>query len=119
MWNKVIEKTVDVEVKTNLQPPSETREINSKCPKGYRLSVKKDKDNAYQKHCDEASNKNKDKAKSHNSSSTNQPQTQVAKKDKLGRWGDYLATKINAIKVAKKDKDKTKDLSHVMCYTYK
>ncbi len=26
---------------------------------------------------------------------------------------------INATKVAKKDKDKAKDLSHIKCYTYK
>ncbi len=69
MWDKVIEKAIDVEVKANLQPPSGTRKIDSKCPKKYRPLVKKDKDNAYWEHCNEISNKDKNKAKSHNSSS--------------------------------------------------
>ncbi len=47
VWDKVIEKTVNVEAKANLQPPSGTREIDTRCPKRYRSLVKKDKDNAY------------------------------------------------------------------------
>ena len=70
-------------------------------------------------HCKEAFNKNKDKAQSHNSFSANQPQTQAPKKDKRDHRGDHLATGVNATEVAKKDKDKAKDLSHVKCYTCK
>ena len=47
------------------------REIDFKCPKKHRLSVKKDKDNADQEHYDKTSNKDKEKAKSHPLSSTN------------------------------------------------
>ncbi len=82
--------------------------------------AKKDKENTYRKPQNEAS-KDKDKAKSYSSStSANQPQTQTSKKDKRGRQGDYggghLATGVNAIEVAKKDKA-SKDLSHIECYT--
>ncbi len=54
-------------------------------------------------------------------SSTNQPQTQAFKKDKChgSRQRGYLATGINTTEVAKKDKDKAKDLSHIKCYTCK
>ncbi len=73
----MVEKDIDIEAKANLQPPFGTREINSKCPRGYIPSIKKDKDNANQEHLAKAL---KDKAKSHNSSSTNQPQIQASKK---------------------------------------
>ncbi len=78
--------------------------------------VKKDKDNTNWEHRDEAS---KNKAKSHNSFSANQTQTQAPRKDKRGSWGGNPATWVNATKVAKKDKEKAKDLSHVECYSYK
>ncbi len=114
-----MEKVGNVEAKTNLQSPFYVREIDSRCPKGHRLSAKKNKEDTYEEPRDEAFNKNKDKAKSHNSSSTNQPQTQAPKKDKRGCRGGHLATGVNAIEVAKKDKDKAKDLSHVKYYTYR
>ena len=95
------------------------RKIDSKCPKRHRPSVKKDKNNAYREHHNEAS-KDKKKTKSHPLSSVNQPQTQASKKNKRhGSWQGHSATEVNAIKVAKKDKDKAKDLSHIKCYTYK
>ncbi len=72
-WDKVVEKAVSVEAKANLQPPSGTREIDSKYLKGYKPSIKKDKDNTYWEHHNEAFNQDKDKAKSHNSFSANQP----------------------------------------------
>ena len=76
MWNKVVEKTVDVEAKAGLQPLFGTKKIDSRCPKGYRLLIKKDKDNTYWEYCNEASNRDKKKVKSYNSSfSANQPQT--------------------------------------------
>ena len=63
----------------------------------------------------------KKKAKSHNPSSANQPQIQDSKKCH-GSWqGGRSAIRVNATVVAKKDKDKnkTKDLSHVKCYICK
>ena len=41
-----MEKAEDVEAKPNLQPSFYVREINSKCPKGYCLLIKKDKKDA-------------------------------------------------------------------------
>ena len=94
------------------------REIDSRFPKEHRPSVKKDKDNTYWEHHNEAS-KDKKKAKSHPLSSANQPQTQASMKDKCheSRQG-YPATGVNATEVAKKDKDKAKDLNHIKCNTY-
>lgn len=67
----------------------------------------------------EASNKGKNKTKSYNSSSTNQPQTQASEKNKQHLWESHLATGDNTTKIAKKDKDMTKDLSHIEFYTCK
>ena len=61
-WDKVVEKAGDAEAKTNLQPPFYIREIDSKCPKGYPPSVKKDKEDTNQEHRNKAS-KDKDKVK--------------------------------------------------------
>ncbi len=115
----MVEKAINVEAKASLQSSSETREIDCKCPKGYRPLVKKDDINW--EHQDEASNKNKDKAKSHNFFSTNQPQTQAFKKDKYyeSHWRGHSITRVNATKVAKKDKDKAKDLGHIEYHTCK
>ncbi len=119
-WEEVVKKAGDVEAKANLQSPFHVREIDSRCPKGYRPSARKDKENTYQKPQNEAS-KDKDKAKSHSSStSANQPQTQAPIKDKHGHQGGHgghPATGVNATKVAKKDKA-PKDLSHIKYYTY-
>ena len=76
----------------------------------------KDKDNAYREYRNEASNKDKKKAKSHPLSSANQSQTQDSKKDNYyGGWQGHPATGVNATKVAKKNKDKAKNLSHIKC----
>ncbi len=75
MWDEIVEKTVDIKAKANLQSPSGTKEIDSRYPKRYRLSVKKNKNDAYWEHHDKTFNKDKDKTKSHNSSFANQPQT--------------------------------------------
>ncbi len=114
----MVEKTGDIEAKNNLQPSFYVRKINAKCPKGHHPLFKKDKKDTYREHRDEAS-KNKEKTKFHNSSFANQLQTQAPKKDKCGCRGGYLAIRVNVTKVAKKDKDKAKDLSHVEYYTYK
>ncbi len=117
----MVEKAGDVEAKDNLQPPFYVKEINSRCPKSHRPLAKKDKEDIYQEPRNEVS-KDKDKAKSHNSStSANQPQTQVLKKNKrrLGGHGGHLVLGDIATKVAKKNKDKApKDLSHFKCYTF-
>ncbi len=114
----MVEKAGDVKVKANLQSPFYVRKINARCLKSHCLSIKKDKEDTYWEYRNEAS-KNKEKAKSHNSSSANQPQTQAPKKDKRGHWGGHPAIGVNATKVAKKNKDKAKNLNHVKCYTCK
>ncbi len=43
-WNKMIEKAINAEAKTNFQPSSGTKEIDFRCPRSYKPSVKKDKD---------------------------------------------------------------------------
>ncbi len=71
----MVKKPSDTEAKANLQPPFYIRDINARCLKGYRPSVKKDKENTYREPQNKAS-KDKDKAKSHSSPiSANQPQT--------------------------------------------
>ncbi len=113
-----MEKAGDAEAKANLQPPFYVRDIDARCPKGHRLSAKKDKEDIYQEPQNKAS-KDKDKAKSHSSStSANQPQTQAPKKDKRGCQGGHggrSAPGVNTTEVAKKDKA-PKDLSHIECY---
>ncbi len=118
MWNKVVEKAGDVEAKANLQPHFYVREINARYLKGHHPLVKKNKEDTYWEHCNEAS-KDKEKAKSYNTSSANQPQTQAPKKDQCSRRRGYPVTGVITTKIAKKDKDKAKDLSHVKCYTCK
>ncbi len=118
MWEEVVEKVGDTKVKANLQPSFYIREIDSRCPKSHHQSAKKDKKDIYQEYRNEVS-KDKDKTKSHTPTSTNQLQTQASKKKKRGRQGDYLVTRVNATKIAKKDKSKAKDLSNVEYYTYK
>ncbi len=118
MWEEVIKKVVNVKIKTSLQLPSGIREINSRCSKSYKPSAKKNKDKAIHEYWDG----DKDKAKSYNLSLTNsQSQTQAFKKNKYhgNRQRDHLATRVHTTKVAKKDKNKAKDLSHIKCYTYK
>ncbi len=117
----MVEKTVNAKVKVGLQPSSETREINSRCPKRYKPSVKKNKDNIYWKHRDKASNRNKKKAKFYNPLSANQPQTQASKKCQKSWQKSHLATRINATEVAMKykDKEKVKNLSHIKYYICK
>ncbi len=78
--------------------------------------VKKDNDNANQEYRDEAL---KDKVKSHNSSFANQLQTKAFKKDKrVSHQGGHLATEVNTTKIAKTNKDKSKNLSQIECYAY-
>lgn len=42
----MVEKTINAETKASLQPPFGTREIDSRCPKGYKPLAKKNKDKA-------------------------------------------------------------------------
>ncbi len=44
MWDKIVENVVDIEVKATLQSLFRTWKIDSRCLKGYRPLVKKDKD---------------------------------------------------------------------------
>ncbi len=66
----MVEKANDVKAKANLQLLFYISEIDSRCPKGYRPLVKKDKDDANWEYRNEVSNKDKAKAKSHNPFST-------------------------------------------------
>ena len=43
----MVEKVIDTKAKASLQSSSKTKKIDSRYPKGYRLLVKKDKDNDY------------------------------------------------------------------------
>ncbi len=112
-----MEKAGDTKAKANLQRSFYVKEIDAKCAKGYCLLVKKNKEDTYQHH--NKASKDKEMAKFHNSSSTNYLQTQAPKKDKHSCQRGHPATRVNAIKVVKKDKDKAKDLGHVECYTCK
>ncbi len=99
--------------------PSILGKLISGARKIIACQLRKTRKNTYWEPHNEASNKDKKKAKFYNFSFTNQPQTQALKKDKRGCWRGYPTIAINATKVAKKDKDKAKDLSHVECYTCK
>lgn len=65
LWKEVVKKAVNAKVKTSLQIPSKTTKIDSRYPKGYRPSAKKNNEESIQKHWD------RDKAKFHNPSLTN------------------------------------------------
>ncbi len=121
VWNKVIEKAINIEVKASLQLPFKIREIDSRYLRNYRPSIKKNKDDANREYRNR--NKDKHKAKSHNISPTNsQPQTQASKKDKCyGNRQDHPAAEINPTEVSKKNKkkNKAKDLSYFKYYTCK
>lgn len=36
-WDELVEKAIDAEAKASLQPSSILREMNQRCPRGYRL----------------------------------------------------------------------------------
>ena len=65
----MIEKVIDIEIKTSLQLLFTIKKIDPIYLKGYRLLVKKNKDNNNQKHQDK--DKDKNKAKFHNLSFAN------------------------------------------------
>lgn len=66
----MVEKAINAEVKTSIQPLFKTKKIDFRYLKDYRLSAKKDKDKAIRK------NQNGDKVKSYNPFPTNsKPQT--------------------------------------------
>lgn len=52
MWGEVVKKAINTKAKTSLQPSSRTRKIDFKCPKGYKLSAKKNKDKTNQEYWD-------------------------------------------------------------------
>ena len=37
-WEELVEKTIDAEAKTSLQPPLILREMDQRCPRGNRLA---------------------------------------------------------------------------------
>lgn len=121
VWDKVIEKAIDVKAKISLQLSFKTRKIDSRYTKSYKPLVKKDKNDIDWEHQDEVPKKNKDKTKFDNVSFTNnQPQIQAFEKEQChgNRWG-HSVTEVNTTEVAKNEKDKVKNLSHIKWYTYK
>lgn len=52
MWEEVVEMAINVEAKIGLQPPSETKKIDSQYLKSYK-SAKKDKDKINWEHQNE------------------------------------------------------------------
>ena len=70
MWEEVVKKTGNAEIKADLQAPSYIWEINSKCPKGHCLLAKKDKKDTQREYRNKAF-KDREKVKSYNPSSTN------------------------------------------------
>ena len=123
MWEEILEKAVNVKAKASLQPLLGTRKIDSRYLKGYRPSAKKEKNKANQKHRDE----NNNKAKSANFLFANisqlYTQIQAFKKNKRheNHQRGHPATRVNATKITKKNKDKNKakDLTHIKCYICK
>ncbi len=114
----MIKKVVNVEEKASFQPFLEIKKIDIRYLKSYKLT---NKDKSSWDHRDE------DKTRSHNLflANASQPQTptqtQASKKDEYHQesWQSYPAIRVNIIKVAKKNKDKTKNLSYIKYYTYK
>ena len=62
----MVKKAKDAKIKVNEQPAFNVREIDSKCPKNYCPSVKKNKNDVNWKYHNEASSKDKKKTKSYN-----------------------------------------------------
>ena len=112
-------KVGDIEAKANLQSPFYIREIEFKCLKSYCPSVKKNKEDANWKHRNETFSKDKVKDKSHNASSANQLWVQASKRHQRSWQKGATAIEVYVTKIAKKNNDKAKDLSHVKCYTCK
>lgn len=75
----MVEKAIDTEVKASLHSPFGIRKMNSRYPKSYKLSVKKNKEyKTNWKYWDE----DKDKAKFYNLFfANNYSQTQASKKN--------------------------------------
>lgn len=49
LWDKVVERAINVKVKASFQLPSRIIEIDFKCPKGYK-STKQEKDKTNWEH---------------------------------------------------------------------
>ena len=126
-WNKIVDKTVDAEVKGSLQALSGTKEIDSQCLWGQRPTKKDNKDSRNYKKNKFSQNPPANASSSRTQSSPTQP-----KKDQNSRFcqegprrqsqdQNTPATGVNATAVRKnKDKDKDKkDLSNIECYTCK
>lgn len=72
MWDKIVKKVVNAEIKDGLQPFFGTKKIDTRYPKRYRPSTKKNKDDTFWEYYNKAFNQDKNKTKSYNLFSVNQ-----------------------------------------------
>lgn len=113
MYKKVIEKAVNIKVKTSLQPPSEIKKIDFKCLKGYKPAKNKKT---------KPIRITKIEIKISPISTNNTSSFQVSKKDKYHQkncWEVHPVMMVNTIEITKKNENKAKNLSHIKCYIYK
>ena len=112
----MIEKTVNAEAKAYLQSNSKTRRVDSMYLKRYKTTKMETGETI------KDTKKKKSPQILPGNLSRTHPSIKLSKKDN-GCQEEYQslsnpASGVNATKVAKKykDKDKTKDLSHIKCY---
>ena len=116
----MVKKAVDVEIKANLQPPSGTKEIDFKYLKNYKSSAKKKKIKPVKSIGLKTIIRQSLTTLCLLIQVSLRPQP-LKKKRHKSRQESHLVTGVNATEVAKKnkDKDKTKNLSYIKCYTCK
>ncbi len=101
--------------------PWEQGKSTSRYPKGY-IAIIKNKSSWDHRDNKAKSSYNSPPANASQSQTQTQTQTQASKKNtchQRSHSGGNFATGVNTIKVAKKDKDKAKNLSYIKYYTYK
>ena len=126
-WDEVVDKTIDAEAKANLQAPSKTKEMDSRCSRVQRPTKKEDKDSRDYKKNKSSQNPPINASLSGTQSSPAQPKKEQnsrfrqERSRRQGQGQNTPATSVNATAVRKnknKDKDK-KDFSNIECYTCK
>ena len=114
-WEEAVEKAVNVEAKTLLQPPLGIREIDAKCLQGYKPTKKEDKDSGENKSNDIPS---ADVPSGKQTSSTNQKKDQNYQEGPrhCSRWGQRQGQDSPATGVNITPEKEEKDISHVECF---
>ena len=111
-WEEAVEKTVNVEAKVSLQSPASTRDIDSRCLQGNKLTKKKEKDSRNKS----TNSTPADTSSGKQSSSTQQTSSPHPKKGgprrRRAQGQDSPITGVNAIL-----KKEEVDLSQVDCFT--